>query len=193
MPLDPALYYMAPFTVADFAASVTPAEKHAPSYSLSAVVFLSRCKLLKVEGVHASQFCLMGVWSLSSGTLAGATVVTLSKRQPRMSTMDLLFTFVAHRGIGVGKTLVEWALQYAFELGSVYFRVASKFNSVEFYRKQGFRFWGFQKSGGSLSLFRFSPTSWRPQDAHYDISDPFIHRNVFTKHVGGVVNFTGAI
>jgi GNAT superfamily N-acetyltransferase len=187
MQLDPS-YCLGRYTLKDFKAAVTPAEKHASSYTLSASVFASRWKFLNITDDYPG---LMGVWSPSG--LAGATVVTVSKRQPRLSTMDLLFTFVAHRRRGVGAALVKWALQYAFEIGSLYFRVASKFNSVEFYRSLGFRFWGFQKSGGSLSFFRFSPVSWQPSEADYDLSDPFIYRNVFTKHVGGVVNFTGAI
>jgi predicted GNAT family acetyltransferase len=64
-----------------------------------------------------------------------------------------MHTLHAYRGQGVGRLLVEDAIQVAKDLDCKYFRVSAERTAVGFYAKCGIPFLGMQKSGTFLSLF----------------------------------------
>jgi GNAT superfamily N-acetyltransferase len=117
--------------------------------------------------------------------LLGSIITTISKTKPKTMNLQLLHTFHSSRGLGVGKTLCNWALEKAVESGVEYFRVSAEPDAVVFYEKCGFKFLGKQKSGSQLSLFRVNGN--RFEDGDYDINDPFILKSVYRKGKGGCV------
>ena len=120
--------------------------------------------------------------------VAAGISVRCSKRSPnRVANLQLLHTFHAYRRQGLGKRLVESEFQRVVDYERCeYFRVSSEENALPFYRSLGFRFWGAQKSGTCLSIFRIVGPHIVGGD--YDPNDPIIHRAVFSKARGGVVN-----
>jgi predicted N-acetyltransferase YhbS len=117
--------------------------------------------------------------------LAGSIIVTISKRKPAIANLQLLHTFAAHRKKGVAKKLCEYGLEFAIMNDSEYFRVSSEPESVEFYKKIGFRFWGRQKSNCQLSIFRINGNKF--EDGIYHIADETIRKAVYRKGKGGCV------
>lgn len=147
-----------------------------------AKTFLSKCDMLR-----AWDRCL-GVTELTAdyrSHVRAAIVTTISKRLPRVANLQLLHTFAAHRGRGFARRLCELSVEKSHESGAQYFRVSSEPESVEFYRKIGFRFWGSQKSGCLLSIFRIGGPGIR--DGLYEAADPVILAALRSGRKGSVV------
>ena len=125
----------------DFAESITTDK--ADSF---AKTFVAKAKM------HNWEYCL-GAYNREE-ELMGAIICTHSKRSPVIANLQLLHTFAKYRSLGVGKALCNKELEFAIEKEVSYFRVSAEPNAVEFYRKIGFKFWGKQKSGCSLSIFK---------------------------------------
>jgi GNAT superfamily N-acetyltransferase len=125
----------------------------------------------------------MGVWE--DDNLLGAIIVSFSKRTPVIANLQLLHTFYASRGKGVGRTLCDFAIAEAHRYNATYFRVSAEADAVQFYEKCGFTFLGEQKSGSQLSMFKLNGPTY--QDGLYDINDTVINKAVYRKGKGGCV------
>ncbi|MFZ9046888.1 MAG: GNAT family N-acetyltransferase [Cyclobacteriaceae bacterium] len=121
---------------------------------------------------------------LSGDELSSAIITTISKRKPYIANLQLLHTFHKHRGKGEASILCEDAVKYAYESGADYFRVSSEIPSIQFYEKIGFKFWGVQKSGCQLSMFRIGGP--KISDAIYEL-DETIEKALFSKRKGCIV------
>lgn len=125
------------------------------------------------------------------GEIAAGILVTKSKRHPPVYNLQLLHTFARFRRQGLAKLLVidEWQIAYddatSYEHPH-YFRVSSEPESVEFYRSLGFKFWGAQKSGTLLSMFRIS--SPEIGECDYDAQDATIRSALFSGRKGSVTD-----
>lgn len=115
--------------------------------------------------------------------LTAAIITTISKRKPHIANLQLLHTFAKHRGKGSARLLCEDSLKRAISNFAIYFRVSSERDSVGFYEHLGFKFWGSQKSGCSLSVFRIGGDTFLEGD--YDLSDTTINKAVNRKGKGG--------
>lgn len=132
---------------------------------------------------------LRGYWPYAIGCwegveLLGVLIVTFSKREPKVATLQLLHVFHSHRGKGAGRFLADYAIQYAFNSGCAYFRISSEPRAVKFYEALGIRFWGKQKWGYSLSVFKIGGASYL--DAIYDDTDPYIHQALYSGKAGSL-------
>lgn len=128
-----------------------------------AKTFIAKCNMLnKWEDV-------VGCWD--GNNLCGIILVTISKRSPYCANLQLLHTFSKYRKLGVGKKLCEYVFSMVKD-DAEYFRVSSEPESVGFYKKIGFRFWGLQKSNCYLSLFKINGNSIF--DGIYDSKDKYI-------------------
>jgi ribosomal protein S18 acetylase RimI-like enzyme len=125
----------------------------------------------------------VGLWE--DDELLGAIITTISKRSPKVANLQLLHTFVKHRGKGVGKILCNDTLLSVKDRGAVYLRVSSEPDSVGFYNKIGFKFLGRQKSGCELSIFRIAGDTFAEGD--YSIDDSVVYNAVHKKGKGGCV------
>jgi hypothetical protein len=131
---------------------------------------------------------MLGAWDScvglfnSDGELAGAVIWTLSKRNPIVCNLQLLHTFAKFRKNGVGHILMNTAKIHAMIQGAKYFRVSSEPESVGFYEKIGYRFWGKQKSGCQLCMFELPGI--------YQVTDPVIFAAIHKKGKGGVVELS---
>lgn len=140
-----------------------------------AKTFVAKCNMMD-EWAHC-----MGYWI--DNELAGAIVVTISKRDPKVANLQLLHTFHKFRGKGVGKALCHWALVYAMTKEARYFRVSAELDAVDFYEKCGFKFICRQKTA-KLSMFRLtndviSKNNFEP--------DEFIWKTMNKKGKGGCI------
>lgn len=126
------------------------------------------------------EYCI-GAWDGSE--LTAAIITTISKNKPHVANLQLLHTFVKHRGKGAARILCEDSLKRARASGATYFRVSSEKSAVGFYERLGFRFWGSQKSGCQLSIFRIGGDTFLQGD--YDLSDMTINKAVNRKGKGG--------
>ena len=106
----------------------------------------------KADYIHKWDQCI-GCWD-DEDNLMGAILTTVSKSKPYCANLQLLHTFARYRRKGVAKKLCEKSLEYSLDKGCFFFRVSSERDAVEFYRSIGFKFWGEQKSGTLLSLFK---------------------------------------
>lgn len=118
--------------------------------------------------------------------LMGAIITTVSIRSPKVANLQLLHTFAKHRRKGVAKTLTNASFAEAVGLGSIYFRVSAEPDAVAFYESIGFKFWGLQKSGCSLSMFKINGTEIN--DGLYDDSDPIVNRALYSGKKGSLVS-----
>lgn len=118
--------------------------------------------------------------------LMGAIITTVSIRLPKVANLQLLHTFAKHRRKGVAKTLTNASFSEAVGLGSIYFRVSAEPDAVAFYESIGFKFWGLQKSGCSLSIFKINGTEIK--DGLYDDSDPIVNRALYSGKKGSLVS-----
>jgi GNAT superfamily N-acetyltransferase len=109
--------------------------------------FVSKCDMQDMWGNCVGVFI--------EGKVAGAIVVTISKRNPLVANLQLLHTFYECRGKGVARELCQYAIDHAFKSNAEYFRVSSEFDAVPFYEKCGFKFICKQKTA-MLSLFKLS-------------------------------------
>ena len=119
------------------------------------------------------------------GELMAAIITTISKRRPFVANLQLLHTFAKHRGKGAAKILCESSLKLVKSKGALYFRVSSEPDAVGFYTKIGFKFWGKQKSGCQLSIFRIDGDTFSEGD--YDYTDQMINNAIHKKGKGGCV------
>lgn len=137
--------------------------------------FLAKCDML-----NAWDKC-MGVWI--GDKLAGAIVVTVSKRQPLTANLQLLHTFNQFRGRGVASLLCEYGLQYAFENKAEYFRVSAELDAVAFYEKFGFKMVCRQKTA-KLAMFRLQSPLIHQNDLKLD---HYIWKQMNRKGKGGCI------
>lgn len=131
---------------------------------------------------------MQGQWGFCIGAFDGdeltaAIITTISKTKPHVANLQLLHTFVKHRGKGSARLLCEDSLKRSRANGADYFRVSSEKSAVGFYERLGFRFWGAQKSGTQLSIFRIGGDTFLEGD--YDYSDTTINKAVNRKGKGG--------
>ena len=117
--------------------------------------------------------------------LMAAIITTVSKRKPYVANLQLLHTFAKHRGKGAARVLCDDSLRQVKKKGAQYFRVSSEIESVGFYEKIGFKFWGKQKSGCQLSIFRIDGNTFAEGD--YDYTDQMINNAIHKKGKGGCV------
>lgn len=137
--------------------------------------FVSKCDMIK-----AWDRCT-GLWD--NNALAGAIVVTISKRKPAVANLQLLHTFFAHRGKGVATKLCDHGLNYAFINDAEYFRVSSELDSVKFYEKFGFKMLCSQKTA-QLAMFQLHSPKIQENDMEIN---PFILKELHRKGKGGCV------
>lgn len=140
-----------------------------------AKTFIAKCDLL-----NHWDFC-MGAWD--GDKLAGAIVVTISKHQPYVANLQLLHTFYAFRGRGIGSLLCNYALQYAYENKAEYFRVSAELDAVVFYEKYGFKMVCRQKTA-QLAMFKITSPDISKNDM--DI-DSYIWKQMNRKGKGGCI------
>lgn len=127
------------------------------------------------------------IGAFDGNDLTAAIITTISKTKPHVANLQLLHTFVKHRGKGSARLLCEDSLIRARTNGATYFRVSSEKSAVGFYERLGFKFWGAQKSGCSLSVFRIGGNTFLEGD--YDLSDTTINKAVNRKGKGGCTTF----
>lgn len=124
----------------------------------------------------------MGAWE--GDELAGAIVVTISKRKPLVANLQLLHTFHKFRGRGVGSMLCDYAIKHAYDNDASYFRVSAEFDAVPFYEKYGFKMICRQKTA-QLAMFPLI----RPDILENDMDniDLYIWKQMKRKGKGGCV------
>jgi len=125
------------------------------------------------------------IGAFDGNELTAAIITTISKTKPHVANLQLLHTFAKHRGKGSARLLCEDSLKRARATGATYFRVSSEKTAVGFYERLGFKFWGTQKSGCQLSIFRINGDNY--SEADYDYSDTIINKAVNRKGKGGCV------
>jgi ribosomal protein S18 acetylase RimI-like enzyme len=118
-----------------------------------------------------------------SGELMGAIITTVGKTNPKVANLQLLHTFAKHRRKGVAKQLTLASYADAVSRGSVYFRVSAEPEAVVFYESLGFRFWGLQKSGCSLSIFKINGEL---EEGIYDNKDPVLKKALYSGRKGSL-------
>lgn len=121
-----------------------------------------------------------------NGELMGAIITTVSKREPKVANLQLLHTFVKHRRKGVAKELTIQSFTNVWAANAQYFRVSAEPGAVAFYESVGFRFWGLQKSGCSLSMFKVSGIDI--ENGIYDENDPVIRSALFSGKKGSLAS-----
>jgi ribosomal protein S18 acetylase RimI-like enzyme len=137
--------------------------------------FVAKCDMMK-----AWDKC-MGVWV--NEKLAGAIVVTISKRKPISANLQLLHTFNEFRGKGVASLLCEHGLQYAFDKKAEYFRVSAELDAVAFYEKFGFKMVCKQKTA-KLAMLRLQSPNIHENDMKLD---HYIWKQMNRKGKGGCI------
>jgi ribosomal protein S18 acetylase RimI-like enzyme len=119
------------------------------------------------------------------GELMGAIITTLSRTEPKVANLQLLHTFAKHRRKGVGKELTLASYDDIAQRGAVYFRVSAEPPAVVFYESLGFTFWGKQKSGCSLSIFKING---KLKDGLYNDKDPTINKALYSGRKGSLAS-----
>jgi len=162
-----------------FVSAITddPADKFAKT-------FVAKANMQEQWECGSHHLC-MGLWD--EDKLMGAIITSISKRDPKVANLQLLHTFAAYRGKGVGKTLSLDSLRYAIHEKAQYFRVSAEIPAIEFYKKIGFEMLGEQKSGCQLSMFKVNPEMKSFEEGDYDINDATIFNAVYKKGKGGCV------
>lgn len=119
------------------------------------------------------------------GELMGAIITTLSRNEPKVANLQLLHTFAKHRRKGVGKELTLRSYTDIVGRGAVYFRVSAEPSAVPFYESLSFTFWGKQKSGCSLSVFKINGLL---KDGLYNDKDPVINKALYSGRKGSLAS-----
>lgn len=135
--------------------------------------FIAKCDMLRRWD------CCTGAFYNS--VLVGATVLTFSRKTPSVANLQLMHTFSKHRNKGYGTEMLKEVLRRA-GMSSQYFRVSSEPDAVGFYRKQGLKFWGMQKSGCLLCIAKINTDGTHS----YDFEDAVIRSAVDKRGRGGV-------
>ena len=117
------------------------------------------------------------------GELMGAIITTLSKSN--VANLQLLHTFNKHRRKGVAKELTLASYDDIVQRGAIYYRVSAESTAVPFYESLGFTFWGKQKSGCSLSMFKINGAL---KDGLYNDKDPTIHKALYSGRKGSLAS-----
>jgi GNAT superfamily N-acetyltransferase len=143
-----------------------------------AKTFVSKANMIDGWGGHGARYIE------KEGKVASAIITTISKRKPYVANLQLLHTFHAGRGQGYAKVLCEDAVKFAHDNGAQYFRVSSEIPAIPFYEKIGFKFWGEQKSGCQLSIFKIGGP--KITDAVYELDD-VIEKALFSGRKGCIV------
>ena len=117
------------------------------------------------------------------GELMGAIITTLSNA--KVANLQLLHTFNKHRRKGVAKELTLASYADIVQRGAVYYRVSAEPTAVPFYESLGFTFWGKQKSGCSLSMFKINGAL---EAGIYDENDPTIRKALFSGRKGSLAS-----
>lgn len=119
--------------------------------------------------------------------LMGAIITTIGKTNPKTANLQLLHTFNKHRRKGVAKELtLQSFVDVTWNGGAVYFRVSAEPDAVAFYESVGFKFWGKQKSGCSLSMFKVA--GGKIEGGIYDENDPTIRKALFSGRKGSLAS-----
>lgn len=141
-----------------------------------AKTFISKCNMLgkwdDVVGYYINK------------ELAGAILVTTSKKTPKTANLQLLHTFYKFRKLGIASKLCDYGLSLAIDNDCEYFRVSSEIEAVEFYKKIGIKFIGRQKSGCQLAMFRLNNNNFKEID--YTM-DSHIYKQAIKKGKGSCV------
>lgn len=119
------------------------------------------------------------------GSLMGTIITTIGKTNPKVANLQLLHTFAKHRRKGVAKQLTLASYEIAKAAGAVYFRVSAEPDAVKFYESVGFKFWGLQKSGCSLSIFKINGDL---QDGIYNDKDPVLQKALYSGRKGSLAS-----
>ena len=127
----------------------------------------------------------LGAFS-SDGELMGAIITTIGKTTPKVANLQLLHTFAKHRRKGVAKVLTLQSFKDSIGAGAVYFRVSAEPGAVAFYESVGFRFWGLQKSGCSLSMFKIDGENI--SSGIYDNKDPVLQKALYSGRKGSLAS-----
>lgn len=121
----------------------------------------------------------------STGDLMGAIITTLGKTTPKVANLQLLHTFAKHRRKGIAKVLTLASYDDVVKQGAVYFRVSAEPGAVVFYENVGFKFWGLQKSGCSLSMFKITDSI---TTGIYDDADPVLQKALYSGRKGSLAS-----
>lgn len=140
--------------------------------------------LNKFAKTFYSKANMMNLWPVlglyEGNSLVCALSWSISKRKPISCNLQLLHTFATHRKRGFGRIIYQHLLDN-LPKEVEYFRVSSEPESVGFYEKLGFQFWGEQKSKCKLSIAKV---------VHGKLvfnMDDYIHKNIHSKRKGGCV------
>jgi ribosomal protein S18 acetylase RimI-like enzyme len=117
--------------------------------------------------------------------LMGAIITTVGKTNPKVANLQLLHTFNKHRRKGVAKHLTLVSYEMSKVAGAIYFRVSAEPDAVKFYESIGFKFWGLQKSGCSLSVFKINGTL---QEGIYNDKDPVLQKALYSGRKGSLAS-----
>lgn len=117
--------------------------------------------------------------------LMGAIITTIGKTNPRVANLQLLHTFAKHRRKGVARELTLSSYELSKMAGAVYFRVSAEPEAVAFYESVGFKFWGLQKSGCSLSMFKINGDL---PDGIYNDKDPVLQKALYSGRKGSLAS-----
>lgn len=138
--------------------------------------FINFCDAIKGWGCAHGKFI--------DDKLAGAVVLKIPIRHVICANLKLLQTFEKYKGLGVGAELCEWAVKAAWEEKAQYFRVSCNPKAIGFYSRIGFKFWGEQRSGCLLSIFKIGGPLI--SDAIYD-RDEYIEKCLTKGNQGSCV------
>ena len=127
----------------------------------------------------------LGAFS-SDGELMGAIITTIGKTNPKVANLQLLHTFAKHRRKGVARELTIQSYKDSIGAGAVYFRVSAEPEAVSFYESVGFKFWGLQKSGCSLSMFKITDDDI--SSGIYNDNDPVLQKALYSGRKGSLAS-----
>jgi GNAT superfamily N-acetyltransferase len=157
--------------------------------------FMARAPFSKEDAfcrAFHSKADMQALWNVCKGVfidgvLAAAIITSISQRKPHVANLQLLHVFHEFRGRDIGRILTLDSVRECHEKAIPYYRVSAEPEAVDFYRRCGFAFIGYQKSGCELSMFRMNGP--RPEDGIIDLDDPVIHAACFGKKKGTIHEF----